>query len=197
MGKSKTPGGHAVSYPLRLETAQDYLQKKHSTIPKLTRVREVFIERINGYEQAGKQIVYLDESGFAQSMPRLHGYSKKGLRCFGTHDWHAKDRLNVIGAIIKNTFLTLCLFTGNINADVFHAWVTQDLRPKLPNRAVIVIDNAPFHKLYDPIQAIVDSGCQLEWLPPYSPDLNPIEHKWAGVKAIKKDVQLMSYLWSM
>ncbi|WP_416777044.1 transposase [Xenorhabdus budapestensis] len=124
--------------------------------------------------------------GFAQSMPRLHGYSKKGLRCFGTHDWHAKDRLNVIGAIIKNTFLTLSLFTGNINADVFHAWVTQDLRPKLPNRAVIVIDNAPFHKLYDPIQAIVDSGCQLEWLPPYSPDLNPIEHKWAGVKAIKK-----------
>ncbi|WP_246432598.1 transposase [Xenorhabdus indica] len=80
----------------------------------------------DGYEQAGKSIVYLDKSGFAQSMPRLHGCSKKGLRCFGTHDWHAKDRVNVIGAIIKNTFLTLSVFTGNINADVFHAWVTQD-----------------------------------------------------------------------
>ncbi|WP_422646014.1 hypothetical protein, partial [Xenorhabdus miraniensis] len=51
--------------------------------------------------------MYLDESGFAQSMPRQHGYSEKGLRCFGTHDWHAKGRINVIGAIIKNTFVTL------------------------------------------------------------------------------------------
>ncbi|CDG86800.1 transposase [Xenorhabdus bovienii] len=117
-------------------------------------------------------------------MPRLHGYSKKGLRCFGTHDWHAQGLVNVIGAIIKNTFLTLSLFTGNINADVFHAWVTQDLLPKLPSGAVIVMNNARFHKRHDTIQAIADSRCQLEWLPPYSPDLNPIEHKWAGVKAI-------------
>ncbi|MEX0447512.1 transposase [Xenorhabdus sp. SGI246] len=119
-------------------------------------------------------------------MPRLYGYSKEGLRCFGTHDWHAKGHLNVIGAIIKNTFLTLRLFSGNINADVFHAWVTQDLRPKLPNSAVIVMDNAPFHKRHDTIQAIADSGCQLEWLPPYSPDLNPIEPKWAEAKAIRR-----------
>ncbi|WP_420497880.1 transposase [Xenorhabdus khoisanae] len=65
--------------------------------------------------------MYLDESGFAQSMPRIHGYSEKGLRCFGTHDWYAKGRINVIGAIRENTFVTLSVFAGNINADVFHA----------------------------------------------------------------------------
>ncbi|MDC9588023.1 hypothetical protein PSI23_01525 [Xenorhabdus sp. XENO-10] len=54
--------------------------------------------------------MYLDESGFARSMPRQHRYSEKGLRCFGTHDWHAKGRINVIGAIIENTFVTLSLF---------------------------------------------------------------------------------------
>ncbi|MDE1479733.1 transposase [Xenorhabdus bovienii] len=98
-------------------------------------------------------------------MPRTHGYSAKGLRCFGTHDWHAKSR---------------------INADVFHAWMTQDLLPKLPSRTVIVMDNASFHKRNDTIKAIADHGCQLEWLPAYSPDLNPIEHKWAEVKAIRR-----------
>ncbi|WP_275374770.1 transposase [Xenorhabdus bovienii] len=77
----------------------------------------------------------MDESGFAQSRPRKQGYSEKGLRCFGTHDWHAKGRLNVIGAILENTFVTLSLFTGNINADVFYAWMTQDLLPKLPHGA--------------------------------------------------------------
>ncbi|WP_426578513.1 IS630 family transposase [Xenorhabdus stockiae] len=138
------------------------------------------------YEQAMKPIVYLDESGFSQSMPRTHGYSAKGLRCFGTHDWQAKDRINVIGAILKKTFVTLSLFSGNINADVFHAWMTQDLLPKLPSGAVIVMDNAPFHKRHDTIKAIADHGCLLEWLPPYSPDLNPIETKWAEVKAIRR-----------
>ncbi|MDC9591889.1 IS630 transposase-related protein, partial [Xenorhabdus sp. XENO-10] len=48
-------------------------------------IRQAFVERIHHYEQAGKPIVYLDESGFAQSMPRTHGYSTKGWRCFGTH----------------------------------------------------------------------------------------------------------------
>ncbi|MDC9595175.1 IS630 family transposase [Xenorhabdus sp. IM139775] len=138
------------------------------------------------YEQTGKAIVYLDESGFEQSMPRIHGYSPKGQRCFGTHDWQVKGRINAIGAIIKNTFVTLNLFAGNINANTFHAWMTQDLLPKLPGGVVIVMDNASFHKRHDTRQAIADHGCQLEWLPPYSPDLNPIEHKWAGTKTIRR-----------
>ncbi|CDH28495.1 hypothetical protein XBJ2_1840019 [Xenorhabdus bovienii str. Jollieti] len=77
--------------------------------------------------------------------------------------------------------------------------MTQDLLPKLPHGAVIVMDNAPFHKRNDTTQAIADSRCQLEWLPAYSPDLNPIEHKWGGAKAIRrqKDVQLMSCLRSI
>nr|WP_244186100.1 IS630 family transposase [Xenorhabdus ishibashii] len=144
------------------------------------------MERISDYERAGRPIVYLDESGFAQAMPRQHGYSEKGLRCFGSHDWHAKGRINVIGAILENTFVTLSLFTENINADVFYAWMTQDLLPKLPHGAVIVMDNASFHKRNDTAQAIADSRCQLEWLPAYSPDLNPIEHKWGGAKAIRR-----------
>ncbi|WP_198691431.1 IS630 family transposase [Xenorhabdus lircayensis] len=146
----------------------------------------MFVERLRHYEQAGNPIVYLDESGFEQSMPRMHGYSPKGQRCFGTHDWQAKGRINVIAAIIQKTFVTLSLFAGNINTDVFHAWMTQDLLPKLPSGAVIVMDNASFHKRHDTRQAIAHHGCQLEWLPPYSPDLNPIEPKWAEVKATRR-----------
>nr|WP_231858718.1 IS630 family transposase [Xenorhabdus nematophila] len=138
------------------------------------------------HEQAGKQIAYLDESGFEQSMPRTHGYSLKGSRCFGLHDWQHKGRINAIGAIIKNTFVTLSLFAGTINANVFHAWLTQDLLPKLPKGTVIVMDNAPFHKRGDTRQAITDHGCQLEWIPPYSPDLNPIENKWAETKTTRR-----------
>jgi len=80
----------------------------------------------------------------------------------------------------------LSLFPENINADTFYAWITQDLLPKVPEQAVIVMDNATFHKRTDIIEAINQSSCVLEFLPPYSPDLNPIEHKWAQAKSIRR-----------
>ena len=94
--------------------------------------------------------------------------------------------MNAIGAIIGMSFLTLSLFDGHINADTFHAWLTQDLLPKISEKSVIVMDNATFHKRSDSIKAINKSGCTLEFLPTYSPDLNPIEHKWAQAKSIRR-----------
>ena len=79
------------------------------------------------------------------------------------------------------------MFESTINADVFYAWLTQDLLPKISNEAVIVMDNASFHKREDMLDAIEQHGCTLEFLPPYSPDLNPIEKKWAQVKAIRRE----------
>lgn len=78
------------------------------------------------------------------------------------------------------------LFVDSVNADVFSTWVTKDLLPKLSTSCVIVMDNAAFHKRLDIQKAIEDAGHILEFLPPYSPDLNPIEHKWAQAKAIRK-----------
>ena len=111
-------------------------------------------------------------------MQRLYGYAKVGSRCYGKHDWHARGRVNVIGAIIGATFVTLSVFSCYINSDVFYAWLTQDLLPKISNDAVIVMNNASFHKREDMLDAIDEHGCTLEFLPPYSPDLNPIEKKW-------------------
>ncbi len=119
-------------------------------------------------------------------MPRRFGYAPLGKRCFGSHDWHAKGRTNVIGALLGFCLLTLGLFTQTINSDTFFAWVTQDLLPNLPKNSVIVMDNATFHKRQDIQQAIWAAGHILEYLPPYSPDLNPIEHKWAQAKALRK-----------
>ena len=82
-------------------------------------------------------------------MPRTHGYAPVGKRCLGTHDWQAKGRANVIGALLGTCLLTTCLFSGNVNADVFLAWITQDLLPKVPEKCVMVMDNARFHKRDD------------------------------------------------
>ena len=119
-------------------------------------------------------------------MPRTHGYAPIGQRCYGTHDWNAKGRTNAIGAICEMSLLTVSLFDTTINADVFYAWTCQDLLPKLPPKSVIVLDNATFHKRNDIQHAFEQAEHTLEYLPVYSPDLNPIEHKWAQAKAIRR-----------
>jgi transposase len=131
-------------------------------------------------------LVYIDESGFSEDMPRIFGYAPAGMRCFGTHDVMSKRRTNVIGALTEDRLLTAALFDGSINVDVFEAWLQQALLPVLPNGAVVVMDNAPFHTSERIQEAVEAAGCFLEYLPPYSPDLNPIEHKWAQAKALRR-----------
>ena len=135
----------------------------------------------------------MDESGFSVEPSRDRGYSLKGERCYGVKNWHCKGRVNAIGAIMGFKLLTVCLFQTNINADVFKLWLTQDLLPKLPEKAVIVLDNATFHKRKDIIETVQKYGHILEFLPPYSPDLNPIENKWAQAKAIRRRIRCDPY----
>jgi hypothetical protein len=128
-------------------------------------------------KQEGKSIVYIDESGFAQDMPRTHGYSMKGERCYGSHDWGAKGRTNAIGALIGSSLVAIGLLAGSVNTDVFTTWVDKFLLPNIPDNCFIVMDNAAFHKGADMQKLIENSGHTLLYLPPYSPDLNPIEKK--------------------
>jgi transposase len=119
-------------------------------------------------------------------MPRTHGYAVKGKRCYGKHDWGAKGRTNVIGALLGKLLLTISLFTGTINTALFTTWIEVELIPKLPPHSVVIMDNASFHKGIDMQKAIEAAGHVLLYLPPYSPDLNPIEPKWAQAKARRR-----------
>ena len=148
--------------------------------------RSTFCQTLQKHKKAGRSLIFLDESGFAHDMPRTHGYALKGQRCYGKKDWGAKGRTNVIGALFAGTLLTVSLFQTTINTDVFTGWVQQDLIPKLPSKSVIVMDNATFHKGEEMKQALERAGHTLLYLPPYSPDLNPIEKKWAQAKTLRR-----------
>ena len=89
--------------------------------------------------------------------------------------------------------ITVSLFEGTINAATFNSWVEQDLIPKLPATSVVVMDNAAFHKDKVMQEQLFLAGFTLEYLPPYSPDLNPIEHKWAQAKSIRRKTNCTIY----
>ena len=128
----------------------------------------------------------VDESGFAHDMPRTQGYSEKGKRCYGTSNWNAKGRKNVIGALNGSKLIACGICEYNVDSDVFNAWIENILLPNLPDNSVIVMDNAAFHKSKKSKDLIESNGHIFEYLPPYSPDLNPIEHKWAQAKSIRR-----------
>lgn len=148
--------------------------------------RTIFQKKIKEYQRSNRAIIYIDESGFAHDMHRPYGYALKGQRCYGRHNWGARGRTNAIGALLGKKLLTISLFEQNINANIFNSWVNQDLIPKLPIESIIVMDNAAFHKSKSMQDQIKQAGHTLEYLPAYSPDLNPIEPKWAQAKAARR-----------
>jgi len=97
--------------------------KKTLFHPKVDeKLREEFKEQIFLYETVHhRPVVYIDESGFSVDSPRSKGYSAQGSRCYASQDWHSRGRVNAIGAICGFNLLNVCLFEGNINADVFYA----------------------------------------------------------------------------
>jgi transposase len=88
----------------------------------------------------------------------------------------------MIGALKGQQFIAPCLFNGHCDAALFEAYMEQCLLPELTPGSVIIADNAAFHKSSTVRRLIEAKQCQLLFLPPYSPDLNPIEHCWFPIK---------------
>ena len=79
-------------------------------------------------------------------MPRTHGYAKIKNRYYGTHNWNAKGRDNVIGALVNNLFTACGIVNGNVDSDTFNTWLEKILVPELPRNSIVIMDNASFHK---------------------------------------------------
>ena len=98
--------------------------------------------------------------------------------------------MNAIGAVCENRLFAVGLFNHSIDTGTFKAWMEQILIPVLPKNSVVVMDNAAFHKNEEISNLLKEDGHVILWLPSYSPDLNPIEHKWAWVKSVRNKLRI-------
>lgn len=127
-------------------------------------------------------IVYSDETGIDDNEVPITGWAPKGERCHAQKSAERKTRYNITAALNLKLLFAPFLFEGYSNASTYEAYVEQVLAPSLKPGMVVVIDNARFHKSKKVIQIIEAVGCSVKFLPPYSPDLNPIEHYWTAIK---------------
>lgn len=134
-----------------------------------------------------KSLVFIDETGLNTKMARLYGRALRGQRCvdhvpYG--HWHTST---FIAGLRQDHLSAPMLFDGPMNAATFLGYVREVLSPTLNQGDIVICDNLASHKVYGVKEAIEAKGAQIRYLPPYSPDLNPIEMAFSKLKAhIKK-----------
>ncbi len=130
----------------------------------------------------------MDESGINEYMQREYARAVRGQKVYGAISGSRYSRESFIAAQHQSNILAPFCYTGTCNTDLFNAWLEQILVPELKAGQVIILDNASFHKSKATIEIIKKAGCEVLFLPPYSPDLNPIEKFWANFKRNVKEV---------
>jgi transposase len=142
--------------------------------------RSQFLEEIASIDPS--KIVYSDETGIDDNEVSTTGWAPQGKRCYAQKKAERKTRYNITAALCMNKLLAPFIFEGYSNSAVYETYIEQVLIPVLKPGMVFVIDNARFHKSKKVIELIEAVGCRVLFLPPYSPDLNPIEHFWFSIK---------------
>ena len=130
--------------------------------------------------------VFLGETSAATNMVRRHGWGPKGERLVDAAPHGHWETTTFVAGLRSTGIIAPPVLDGPITGDVFLAYVRQFLAPALSPGDVVVMDNLPAHKVVGVQHAIAAAGASLLYLPPYSPDLNPIEQMFAKLKALRK-----------
>ncbi len=138
-------------------------------------------------------LVFVDESGVNLAMSRRYARSLEGTRAYGERPDGRGKNVTMIGAISLAGFVASLTFEGGTDSLAFQTYINQVLVPNLWQGAGVVIDNFSSHKVVGIKEAIVAAGAKLVYLPPYSPDFNPIENCWSKVKEFLRSQAARTY----
>ncbi len=140
-------------------------------------------QRLQGKVDA-KRLIFIDETWAKTNMTRLHGRCPVGQRLVAKVPHGHWKTLTFVAGLRCDGIVAPCVFDRPINAISFLAWVVQFLVPTLRPGDVVVMDNLGSHKGTAVRRAIRAAGALLIFLPPYSPDLNPIEQAFSKLKTL-------------
>jgi transposase len=133
---------------------------------------------------APEQMVFLDESGVSTQMTRRYARAPRGIRVHETTPEGNWKILTILGAMSVRGMIATMTIEAATDAEIFLAYLDHVLCPALRPGDVVVMDNLSSHKVTGVRERIEATGAEVLYLPPYSPDLNPIEKAWAKLKQL-------------
>ena len=147
----------------------------------MQRLRRTFVKDMA--RVAVQQLKFIDESGAHLGMTRLFGRAAPGQRVVDATPGHSGQHYTLVGTLSLEGMSAPWFLPGAMNSEAFNVYVTQVLAPTLVRGDVVLLDNLSSHKGAAIAAAIEARGAKLLFLPPYSPDFNPIELCWSKIKA--------------
>jgi transposase len=150
--------------------------------------RQAWAEKVPGQDPT--KLVFLDETGANTKMTRRYGRAPQGQRVVGRVPHGHWKTTTFVAALRSDGLAAPMVIDGAMNGDLFVAYVEQVLVPALRPGDIVVMDNLSSHKRVAAVRAIERAGCSVVYLPPYSPDLNPIELAFAKIKARLRAAEL-------
>lgn len=143
------------------------------------------------------RLVFIDETGTSTNMARLRGRAKRGRRVVGHVPWGHWKTMTFVAGLRCNAMTAPFVIDCAMNRDIFLTYLRECLAPTLGPGDIVVMDNLSSHKSEAVRQVIEAAGAELRYLPPYSPDLNPIEQAFAKLKAHLRKAQerTLDTLW--
>lgn len=130
------------------------------------------------------RLLFIDETGTSTKMTRLRGRAPRGERLVGKVPYGHWKTTTFVAALRSTALTAPCVIDGPMNGNAFLAYVEQILVPTLRPGDIVVLDNLGAHKVPGVRETIEAAGAILMYLPPYSPDFNPIEQLFAKLKAL-------------
>lgn len=140
-----------------------------------------------------KRFKFVDESGINLALTRLYGRAPRGERAVGSAPINYGENVTLIGALGSQGLDALLTIAGATDGEVFRAYTERILCPTLAAGDIVIMDNLGAHKVIGIREAIEARGAQLIYLPPYSPDLSPIERCWSKIKAALRTAGARTY----
>ena len=158
--------------------------------------RDVWREQQSGWDI--KTLVFLDETWTATNMTRRYGRATRGKRCVASVPHGHRESTTLIAGLRHDDVTAPLVIDGPMNGAVFLHYIRECLCPTLKVGDVVIADNLSSHKVIGVKEAIEAVGATIRYLPPYSPDLNPIEQLFSTLKALlrKAATRTMEGLWT-
>ena len=125
---------------------------------------------------------FLDEAGSHLAMTRLYGRGERGARVIESVPQNYGENITMLASLSVSGVEATMTINGAVDAIVFKTYLERILCPTLTSGDIVVMDNLPAHKVSGIKELIESRGAKLIYLPPYSPDLNPIEKCWSKIK---------------
>jgi len=135
-----------------------------------------------------ERLVYVDECGIDQCLYREYARAPRGQKVIAKISGRKFKRTNILAGICRGKWVAPLQYTGTTDSTLFELWFENCLLEEVKPGSVIVLDNATFHKKSVLPNLAKQYGCDVWFLPPYSPDLNPIEKKWAWLKQMLREI---------